>query len=185
MDLREQILDTATQLFRTHGLNFTMQQVASSLHISKKTIYTVYPGKEALLTDMVDMLFAKIHQKKSELAAGTDPLEKRLYAVLTALPEEYAALDFRRLDELEEKYPAVAARVHFQLATGWEPTLYLLEQGIQEGCIRPVNLTVLQKTLTAAFEAILSCAEDDTTSYASDLEDMIDIVMHGLKGRDV
>ena len=102
MDLREQILDTATQLFRTHGLNFTMQQVASSLHISKKTIYTVYPGKEALLTDMVDMLFAKIHQKKSELAAGTDPLEKRLYAVLTALPEEYAALDFRRLDELEE-----------------------------------------------------------------------------------
>ena len=36
MDLREQILDTATQLFRTHGLNFTMQQVASSLHISKK-----------------------------------------------------------------------------------------------------------------------------------------------------
>ena len=105
MDLREQILDTATQLFRTHGLNFTMQQVASSLHISKKTIYTVYPGKEALLTDMVDMLFARIHQKKSELAAGTDPLEKRLYAVLTALPEEYAALDFRRLDELEEKYP--------------------------------------------------------------------------------
>ena len=45
MDLREQILDTATQLFRTHGLNFTMQQVASSLHISKKTIYTVYPSK--------------------------------------------------------------------------------------------------------------------------------------------
>ena len=45
---------------------------------------------------------------------------ERLCAVLTALPEEYAALDFRRLDELEEKYPAVAARVHFQLATGWE-----------------------------------------------------------------
>ena len=68
MDLREQILDTATQLFRTHGLNFTMQQVASSLHISKKTIYTVYPGKEALLMDMVDLLFARIHQKGESLA---------------------------------------------------------------------------------------------------------------------
>ena len=51
--------------------------------------------------------------------------------------------------------------------------------------IRPVNLTVLQKTLTAAFEAILSCAVDDNTSYASNLEDMIDIIMHGLKERDV
>ena len=39
----------AMQLFRQQGLHFTMQQVAEPLHISKKTIYTVYPSKEALL----------------------------------------------------------------------------------------------------------------------------------------
>ena len=44
----------AMQLFRQQGLHFTMQQVAEPLHISKKTIYTVYPSKEALLLDMVD-----------------------------------------------------------------------------------------------------------------------------------
>ena len=33
----------AMQLFRQQGLHFTMQQVAEPLHISKKTIYTVYP----------------------------------------------------------------------------------------------------------------------------------------------
>ncbi|MEF2763275.1 MAG: helix-turn-helix domain-containing protein, partial [Faecalibacterium prausnitzii] len=38
----------AMQLFRQQGLHFTMQQVAEPLHISKKTIYTVYPSKEAL-----------------------------------------------------------------------------------------------------------------------------------------
>ena len=43
----------AMQLFRQQGLHFTMQQVAEPLHISKKTIYTVYPSKEALLLDMV------------------------------------------------------------------------------------------------------------------------------------
>ena len=181
MTLREQILSSATQLFRTNGLNFTMQQVASSLHISKKTIYTVYPGKEALLLDMVDMLFTKIHKKKAELAAGNEPLATRLSAVLTALPEEYAALDFRQLSELEEKYPAVADRVHFQLKTGWEPTLALLRQGISEGHIRPVNLTVLQRILTASFAALLSSAADDDTSYASDLAAMIDIFMNGIK----
>ena len=180
MDLRQQILDAAAGLFQTEGVNFTMQQVAASLHISKKTIYTVYSDKEALLLDMVDMLFEKIHRRKAELAALPVPLEDRLQAVIIALPEEYAALDFRQLDALEEKYPAVAARVRRHLETGWEPTMALLEQGIAEKRIRPVNLTVLRRVLTAAFQQLLSGAEDGS-SYAAELEDMMDILMNGIK----
>ena len=180
MELRTKILDAAAELFQAEGLNFTMQQVAAALHISKKTIYTVYSDKEALLMDMVDMLFEKIHRRKAELAALPEPLEARLQAVIIALPEEYAALDFRQLDALEEKYPSVAARVRRHLETGWEPTMQLLEQGIQEGCIRPVNLTVLRRILTAAFQQLLSGAEDGT-SYAAELEAMMDILMNGIK----
>ena len=180
MELRTQILDAATELFQAEGLSFTMQQVAAALHISKKTIYTVYSDKEALLLDMVDMLFEKIHRRKAELAALPVPLEDRLQAVIIALPEEYAALDFRQLDALEEKYPAVAARVRCQLETGWEPTIQLLEQGIAEKRIRPVNLTVLRRILTAAFQQLLSGARDGS-SYAAELEDMMDILMNGIK----
>ena len=180
MELRGQILDAAAELFRAEGLNFTMQQVAAALHISKKTIYTVYSDKQALLMDMVDMLFEKIHRRKAELVALPEPLEVRLQAVIIALPEEYAALDFRQLDALEEKYPAVAARVRFHLETGWEPTMELLEQGIAQGRIRPVNLRVLRRILTAAFQQLLSGAEDDI-SYADELEAMMDILMNGIK----
>ena len=180
MDLRTQILDAAAKLFQAEGLGFTMQQVAAALHISKKTIYTVYSDKEALLIDMVDMLFEKIHRRKAELAALPLPLEERLRAVIIALPEEYAALDFRQLDALEEKYPAVAARVRRHLETGWEPTMALLEQGIAEKRIRPVNLTVLRRVLTAAFQQLLSGANDGS-SYAAELDDMMDIFMNGIK----
>ena len=180
MELRTQILDAAAELFQAEGLGFTMQQVATALHISKKTIYTVYSDKEALLMDMVDMLFEKIHRRKAELAALPGPLEERLQAVIIALPEEYAALDFRQLDTLEEKYPAVAARVRRHLETGWEPTMALLEQGIAEKRIRPVNLTVLRRVLTAAFQQLLSGANDGS-SYAAELEDMMDILMNGIK----
>ena len=180
MDLRTQILDAAAKLFQAEGLGFTMQQVAAALHISKKTIYTVYSDKEALLIDMVDMLFEKIHRRKAELAALPLPLEERLRAVIIALPEEYAALDFRQLDALEEKYPAVAARVRRHLETGWEPTMALLEQGITEKRIRPVNLTVLRRVLTAAFQQLLSGANGGS-SYAAELDDMMDILMNGIK----
>ena len=164
MDLRQQILDAAAGLFQTEGVNFTMQQVAASLRISKKTIYTVYPDKEALLMEMVDMLFEKIHRRKAELAALPEPLEVRLQAMIIALPEEYAAMDFRHLE------------------TGWEPTMRLLEQGITEGRIRPVNLSVLRRVITAAFEQLLSGGEEGT-SYAAELDAMMDILMNGMKER--
>lgn len=33
------------ELFRRDGLRFTMQQAAAMMHISKKTIYAVYPSQ--------------------------------------------------------------------------------------------------------------------------------------------
>ena len=108
----------AMQLFRQQGLHFTMQQVAEPLHISKKTIYTVYPSKEALLLDMVDHAFAEIHRCKQEILAGGGTLQERLRAVIIAMPAEYAALDLRQMKELDEKYPVVAARVRSQLENG-------------------------------------------------------------------
>ena len=123
MELREHIIDAATTLFGTEGLRFTMQQVASALHISKKTIYAVYPSKEALLLDMVDTLFAEIHRvKQAQIDAG-GPIEQRVKAVIVALPEQYRTIDFRMLDTLDEKYPAVSRRVREHLETNWEPTM--------------------------------------------------------------
>ena len=87
----------AMQLFRQQGLHFTMQQVAEPLHISKKTIYTVYPSKESLLLDMVDHAFADIHRCKQEILAGSGTLQEKLRAVIIAMPTEYAALDLRQM----------------------------------------------------------------------------------------
>lgn len=61
-------------LFRREGLRFTMQQAAEAIHISKKTIYTVYPSKEALLLDMVDDAFAHIHARKQSIIDGPGTL---------------------------------------------------------------------------------------------------------------
>ena len=111
MELRERMIGAATALFQAKGLWFTLQEVADALHISKKTIYTLYPSKEALLLDMVDDLFDRIHQEKRSLIATSGPIEERIRSVMIALPEQYQALDLRLLGELDEKYPAVARRV--------------------------------------------------------------------------
>ena len=172
----------AMQLFRQQGLHFTMQQVAEPLHISKKTIYTVYPSKEALLLDMVDHAFAKIHHCKQKILAGSGTLQEKLRAVIIAMPTEYAALDLQQMDLLDEKYPRVAARVREHLETGWEPTLALLEQAMGEGVIRRVSLPVLQRMISASIEDFLADRTLDAQgiSYTDALDEMISILLEGL-----
>jgi AcrR family transcriptional regulator len=171
----------AMQLFRQQGLHFTMQQVAEPLHISKKTIYTVYPSKETLLLDMVDHAFADIHRCKQEILAGSGTLQEKLRAVIIAMPAEYAALDLRQMKELDEKYPVVRS----QLENGWEPTMVLLEQAVAEGVMRPVSLPVLRQMITASIESFLadrSLAESGV-QYVAVLEEMISILLEGVLPR--
>ncbi len=180
MELRRRVIDAATALFQQEGLKFTMQEVADALHISKKTIYTVYPSKEALLLDMVDELFADIHRAKREQMEAPGPIEDRIRLVIVALPERYQALDFRLLDDLDEKYPAVGHRVRQHLETNWEPTIALLEEGIAQGQVRPVSIPVLRQMITFSIEGFLSGSLGEV-SYAETLDAMIDIIMNGIR----
>lgn len=180
--LQQSIRAAAMELFAAEGLHFTMQQVAEKIHISKKTIYAAYPSKEALLLDMVDAAFESIHQRKHALIEGPGTIPEKLRRVIIALPEEYATMDLRQMTELDEKYPAVAARVRYHLETGWEPTLELLREGIRQGCIRSVSLPVLQTMITASIEAFLAgqAAGQSSLTYPETLDEMISILLEGL-----
>ena len=176
-ELRIRLRAVGIELFRRDGLRFTMQQAAAVMHISKKTIYAVYPSKEALLLDMVDDAFTRIHARKQRILDGPGTLAEKLRAVIIALPEEYTALDLQ-----DEKYPKVAARVRKHLETGWEPTLTLLEQAIGAGVIRRVSLPVLQRMISASIEDFLADRALDAQgiSYTDALDEMISILLEGL-----
>ncbi len=185
MELRQRIISAANTLFGTEGLRFTMQQLADALHISKKTIYAVYPSKEALLLNMVDTLFSEIRRVKQEQMNAEGPIEQRIEAVVVVLPEQYRAIDFRMLNTLDEKYPAVSRRVREHLENNWEPTIALLKQGMAEGRIRPVPISVLRRMVAASIECFLAEKdEEDLPSYPDLLKAMIDIIMNGIRARD-
>ena len=77
---RTRLRAVGMELFRRNGLRFTMQQAAAMMHISKKTIYAVYPSKEALLLDMVDDAFTRIHARKQRILDGPGTLAEKLRA---------------------------------------------------------------------------------------------------------
>ena len=134
MVLRETILDGTMQVFNRKGLKFTMDDVASELGMSKKTIYTVFRDKETLFLEMVDYCFDTIKESEKRVLEdeSLDTVGK-IRAILGVLPESYRDIDFRQLYLLKDKFPKIYKKVEERLETGWETTIRLIEEGIEEG----------------------------------------------------
>ena len=180
--LQQQILETATELFRTKGLKFTMQDVAAEMHVAKKTIYKLYQSKEELLLDLVKTGFERIQKTKRDILESDLPLKEKIGAVLIAMPDDYRTLDFRRLQGIEEKYPSVWKAIDAELDSEWEPIFEVLQQGMRDGIINPVSLPVLKQIVMSSIDSFMytDMLSDSGISYQKALENMVDILMKGV-----
>lgn len=184
MELKEKILEATIVVFNQKGIKFTMDDLAKQLEISKKTIYTVFLNKEALLYAMVDYMFDSI--KESEQAIVEDEslsLLEKIRSILVVLPSGYRELDFSQLYLLKEKYPRIYKKVEYRLETGWETTIALLEQGIAEGVIRPIRIPIFKMMFEAALEQFFQrdILAMNKISYAEALDEVLGILVDGIK----
>lgn len=183
---REDIVQEAIRQFQISGLKFTMNDVATSLHIAKKTIYQFYGSKEELLSAMLAYGFRGIQEKKQQILSSDLDLPDKIRMVMIAMPHQYQVLDFRRLSDLHEKYPAVSRELIGYLENDWEPVIRLLEEGVQQHRIRPVSIPILRAMFTASLESFLSSdmLMEENISYNEALEQMMDIIIDGIKEHD-
>lgn len=186
MDNKEKILEATIKVFNRKGLKFTMDDIASELSMSKKTIYTVFRDKESMFFAMVDYCFDKIKESEDEILSD-DSLStvERIRGVLAVLPSGYKDVDFRQLYTLKDKYPNTYSRVEERLETGWEKTIALINQGIEEGSIRPVNVNLLKSMLEATIEQFFQrdILIRNQISYAEALEEVVNILVDGIVKR--
>lgn len=183
MDLKETILKGTIQVFNDKGLKFTMDDIAERLKISKKTLYKVFDDKEALFLTMVDYIFDSIKESEREVVED-DSLStvEKIHKILGVLPEGYKDIDFRRLYLLKGKYPNIYKQVEVRLETGWESTIALIEQGIAEGCIKPVKIPILKMMLEASIEQFFQrdVLVQNNITYHEALSEVVDILMDGI-----
>lgn len=186
MDLKETILEGTIQAFIQKGLKFTMDDIAGQLGMSKKTIYTVFRDKEALFLAMVEYLFDQIKESENEILQNEKltTLEK-IRKILCVLPESYQKVDFGQLYLLRGKYPSTYAKVEERLETGWEGTIALLQQGMEEGVIRPVKVPIVKMMFEAALEQFFQrdILIQNKISYVDALQEVVDILVDGIAER--
>ena len=110
---------------------------------------------------------------------------EKIRHILGVMPESYKEIDFGQLYLLKDKYPDIYRKVEKRLESGWETTLGLLEQGMNEGVIRHVNLTVFKMMMEASLEQFFQrdiLAQNHLT-YVDALNEVVNILMYGITQR--
>lgn len=186
-NLRETILEGTIKAFNQKGMKFTMDDVAKTLGMSKKTIYTVFCDKDSLLLAMVDYMFDTIKESERQVLSNEKlSTVEKIRAVLGVLPEGYREVDFRQLYLLRDKFPKIYKQVEKRLETGWETTISLLEQGMEEGVIRRIDIPILKMMLEATLEQFFQrdVLIQNQISYANALDEVVAILVGGIIVRE-
>lgn len=148
MEVRERILKAAEELFMKFGIrSVTMDEIASELGISKKTIYLHFEDKDSIVHEVATqrMICEKVEcEEIYEKAAN--PIDE-VCREIEMLKTHAAALNPVVIYDLKKYYPKT-----WQLFQQHKQTVFLeitkrnLKEGVEQGLYRrEINIDILSK----------------------------------------
>ena len=131
--LETQIIANATELFLTKGFkSVTMDDLASSMGMSKKTIYTYFKTKNDLVNEVSDYLFDIINTGIDQICAQDhNPIEE-LYTINDFVQKNLKNENSSPLYQLQKYYPKTHSElIKKQFNVAHECILGNLKKGIK------------------------------------------------------
>jgi AcrR family transcriptional regulator len=133
---KDRIIEKAGDLFQQYGIkNVSMDEIASSLGISKRTIYENFKDKEEILLSVLHLFFErKTETLRALLAECTNVVE-----VFIAIIEEHRntpICNVKFIEDIQKYYPRAANLLKMQTENNNNHLQDFLRQGIKEGYIR-------------------------------------------------
>ncbi|KQW39428.1 MULTISPECIES: TetR/AcrR family transcriptional regulator [Pseudomonas] len=105
---REAILQAAIAEFRSSGFEITsMDKIAATAGVSKRTVYNHFPSKEALFAEILNRLWNSITAEQDMPYSPQKPLREQLQTLLQAKLQLLADENFLDLARI-----AIAATIH-------------------------------------------------------------------------
>ena len=155
--LKERIVTAAMLLFAKHGVKAVkMDDIASSLGISKRTLYELYENKEVLLYEGVRSYHANVKQQVTAYALqASDVMDIVLY-VYRMKSKEFQTTSPHFYEDIQ-KYPRVTEFLTAEQQKNHEQVLEFMERGVAEGYFRK---DINYRLINHLFEAMGSYIRD-------------------------
>lgn len=144
MELRDRIMAKAIESFTTHGIKcITMDDIAASLGISKRTLYEVFADKESLLLECVLKEQREMTEFLAEVhARATNVLEVILVCYQRSI-ETFHRTNKRFFEDIK-KYPNVYEVMRKYRERDSDSSVAFFMMGVEQGIFRSdVNFAIV------------------------------------------
>jgi len=148
MEIRERILQTAETLFRKFGIrSVTMDEIASELGISKKTIYQNFEDKDSIVHEIARLnMMCDIEESERIHKESANPIEQ-VFREATLLRKQASTINPAVFYDLKKYHPKT-----WQLFQEYNKVNFLeivknnLREGIEQGLYRAeIDIEILAR----------------------------------------
>mgnify|MGYP003303263064 CR=1 FL=1 len=167
-DTRNLIVETAMQLFWEKGIKeVKMDDIASLLSVSKRTIYEFFNDKEQLLLEALKLEHKKMREVAKERIRGAKHILEIILILYTLYFEKLKIINTKFFKEIE-KYPNICKRNREREKKNNKKFLAWMEMARRQGLFRDdANFEVLSYILHRDLEAIIAVKKQDEPSELS------------------
>ncbi len=148
MEVRERILKTAEELFMKFGIrSVTMDEIASELGISKKTIYMHFEDKDAIVHEVATFRMSCEQDISEQIWKEAENPIHEVVKEIEMLQTHITALNPVVIYDLKKYYPKTWAVFQQHKQTIFlDITRRNLQEGVKQGLYRPeINIEVLSR----------------------------------------
>jgi AcrR family transcriptional regulator len=151
--VQNELLRTAIHDFHAYGIKAVrMDDLASQYGMSKRTLYKIFPNKEALLMECLKKKQSERMQEVAEIYAGSTNIMEVLVTFHFKKVEELKEINYSFFEELE-KYPKVVKYLQTVRDEHRKKAVLFFKQGVKEGLIKEdINLDLLIRSIYATNE---------------------------------
>ncbi len=145
LSLKEKIVEAATKAFLARGVKAVkMDDIATSLSISKRTVYEIFGDKESLLFESVKMGFEKRQAFMVDFSETHNVMEV-VMEVYRQKVEDYQSINYRFYEDLRF-YPQVMKYLDDVHQKSHHLFISFMQRGVIEGYFRSdVNYELIGK----------------------------------------
>jgi len=129
--VKDKIIKRATDMFLKLGFkSVTMDDIASEMCISKKTIYKYFCNKEVLIEEGTEAIHQKIHALMDEVIAKNYNAIEENFEMRKMFKEIFQSFDHSPAFQLKKHYPEIYEKL---IANEVEDCTYLFAQNVLKG----------------------------------------------------
>jgi AcrR family transcriptional regulator len=139
MDVKERILGKAADLFLRYGIrSITMDEIATQLGISKKTIYQFFTDKDDMVSAVIDQEIRKNEEECVQFRQQAENAVHQIFMAQESVEEMLKYTNPLMLYDLEKHHPRAYKRLkEFKYQFLYQVLMDNLRWGMEEGVYRP------------------------------------------------